>query len=97
MEFPWNEQATLVRLSRADRAVDEASVILLEGPLLALAKKVRAMKAVERQGLRMSLPDRHVRPHTFQDEALTALIESIPPGGADQQTRPVSAKRRLSE
>jgi hypothetical protein len=81
MKFPWNERATLVRLTKADRAEDEAHVILLEGPLLALAKKVRAMKVVERRGLRMSLPDRHVRPHTFQDEALTALIESIPVDG----------------
>jgi hypothetical protein len=40
--------------------------------------KVRAMPAVERRGLRMSLPDRHVRPHTFQDDALSALVENIP-------------------
>lgn len=79
MKFPWNERATLVRLGDTGDPADEANAILFEGPLLALAKKVRTMKPLQRRGLRMSLPDRHVRPHVFQDEALTALIESIPP------------------
>ncbi len=81
MEFPWNEQATLVRVARTDRT-DGTHVVLFEGQLLTLAKKVRSMKAVERHGLRMSLPDRHVRPHVFQDDTLTALIESIPENDA---------------
>ena len=79
MDFPWKEQATLVRLLNVDHPDDQTSAILFEGPLLAVARKVRAMPALERRGLRLSLPDRHVRPHTFQDEALTALIESLPP------------------
>jgi hypothetical protein len=45
---------------------------------LRIGGKVRAMPAVERRGLRMSLPDRHLRPHTFQDDALSALVENIP-------------------
>lgn len=78
MEFPWKEQATLVRLLNVNRADDQTGDILFEGPLLALARTVREMPAVERRGLRISLPDRHVRPHTFQDDSLSALIESIP-------------------
>ena len=81
MEFPWKEQATLVRILGLDTSDDQASEILFEGPLLVVAKKVRAMSAGERRGLRLSLPDRHVRPHTFKDETLTALVENIPPAG----------------
>lgn len=79
-KLPWNEQATLIRLSATDGIGDHGFEILFEGPLLQLAKRVRAMPALERRGLKISLPDRHVRPHTFQNEALTALIESIPTG-----------------
>lgn len=81
MNYPWNEHATLVRFRKGDNTDDQASEILSEGSLLSLAKKVRSMKAIERRGLRMSLPDRHVRPHTFQDESLLALIENIPEKG----------------
>lgn len=80
MNFPWTENATLVRIASAGRADDQSSEILFEGPLLAVAKKVRAMKPLDRRGLRLSLPDRHVRPHTFQDDTLTALVDSIPNG-----------------
>jgi hypothetical protein len=78
IEYPWKEQATLVRVFNFVKSGDQTNEILFEGPLIALAEKVRAMPAVEQRGLRMSLPDRHVRPHTFQDEALSALIENIP-------------------
>lgn len=78
MNFPWNENATLVRTAAAGKPDDQSSEILFEGPLLALAKKVQAMKPTDRRGLRLSLPDRPVRPHTFQDGALVALIDSIP-------------------
>ena len=43
-----------------------------------VAGKVRDMKIVDRRGLRLSSPNRQVRPHTFQDEALSALVENIP-------------------
>jgi len=81
MDYPWKEQATLVRFIKTESADDQAGEILSEGSLLSLAKKVRSMKAIERRGLRMSLPDRHVRPHTFQDGSLLALIENIPEAG----------------
>jgi len=80
MNFPWNENATLVRTVGASQPDDQSATILFEGPLLALAMKVRAMKPGDRRGLRLSLPDRHVRPRTFQDDALTALVDSIPRG-----------------
>jgi hypothetical protein len=78
MNFPRKESATLVRTAAAGQADDQSCEILFEGPLLDLAKKVQAMKPLDRRGLRLSLPDRHVRPHTFQDDALSALVESIP-------------------
>jgi hypothetical protein len=78
IDYPWKEQATLVRVFDGGKSGGQTNEILFEGPLLALAEKVRAMPAVERRGLRMSLPDRHVRPYTFQDAALSALIENIP-------------------
>lgn len=80
MNFPWKENATLVRTDAASQTDDPSTIILFEGPLLALAMKVQAMKPLERRGLRLSLPDRHVRPHTFQDDALAALVDSIPRG-----------------
>lgn len=80
MNFPWKENATLVRTAAAGWGDDQSSEILFEGPLLALAKKVQAMKPIDRRGLRLSLPDRHVRPHTFQDDALAALVDSISNG-----------------
>lgn len=76
-DFPWTERATLVRVAAAGRPDDQSSVILFEGSLLAMALKVRAMKARDRQGLRLSLPDRQVRPHTFQDATLSMLVDSI--------------------
>jgi hypothetical protein len=36
------------------------------------------MKPLDRRGLRLSLPDRHVRRISFQDDALSTLVESIP-------------------
>ncbi len=78
MDFPWNEEATLVRLLKVNFADDQSSEILFEGPLIVVARKVRDMKVVERRGLRLSLPNRQVRPHTFQDDALSALVENIP-------------------
>lgn len=80
MNFPWKENATLVRIAAAGQSDDQSSEILFEGTLLALAIKVQAMKQLDRRGLRLSLPDRRARPHTFQDGALTALIDNIPRG-----------------
>ncbi|SFN72310.1 hypothetical protein SAMN05428984_0392 [Sphingomonas sp. OK281] len=78
MDLPWKEQATLVRMPTADQADDQSSTILFEGSLFALAVRLRDMKASERRGLRLSLPDRHVRPHSFQGETLADLIDRIP-------------------
>ena len=87
MDFPWNEEATLVRLMKVEFADDQSTEILFEGPLITVARRVLAMKPGERKGLRLSLPNRPVRPHTFQDDALAALIEHIP-----QAVSPASAR-----
>lgn len=78
MEMPWNEQATLVRMPVTEQSDDQSCEILFEGTLFALAVRVRDMQRSDRRGLRLSLPDRQVRPHTFQGEALTALLDRIP-------------------
>lgn len=78
MDFPWTEQATLVRLAGISETDDQGCEVLFEGPLLALARRVRDMKPQDRRRLRLSLPDRMIRPHTFQGDALAALIDRIP-------------------
>lgn len=78
MEYPWNEEATLVRVLKVEFSDDQSGEILFEGSLITVALKVRAMPPSERRSLRLSLPNRQVRPHTFQNEALSALIDSIP-------------------
>lgn len=78
MDLPWKEQATLVRMASPEQVDDQTCEVLFEGPLLAMARKVREMKPIDRRRLRLSLPDRLIRPHTFQGDALAALIERIP-------------------
>ena len=78
MDVPWKEAATLVRMPKSEQTDDQSSEILFEGSLFALVLKVCDMKASDRRGLRLSLPDRQVRPHSFHGEALTALIDRIP-------------------
>ena len=78
VDFPWTERATLVRILKSDTADQRAKEVLFEGSLLDLVKRIRSMRATERHGLRLTLPDGHARPHTFQAESLSALVESIP-------------------
>jgi hypothetical protein len=78
--MPWNEHATLVRVPFDANGDDQASEVLLEGLLRDVAAKVRDMKALERRGLRISLPDRRVRPYSFKGADLDALIKQFPVG-----------------
>jgi hypothetical protein len=75
MDFPWTAQATLLRMAKAR---DQPGEILFENSLLDFAKELRSMTSIERQGLRVSLPDRSIRPHVFEGDASSALIERIP-------------------
>jgi hypothetical protein len=70
MSFSWKENATLVRTAAAGQMDDQSSTALFEGLLSALALKVRTMKPIQRCGMRLPLPNRQVRPHTFRDGAL---------------------------
>lgn len=65
-------------MASAGMVDDQSCEILFESSLLALAIKVRDMKSSDRRGLRLSLPNRQVRPHTFQGDTLTALLDRIP-------------------
>lgn len=79
MDVPWNEQATLIRMAgKSHTGLDEEAEVLFEGPLLDMVKRVKAMIRSERRRLRISMPDRRVRPHTFQDAGIDALIDKLP-------------------
>lgn len=79
MDVPWNEQATMVRMAgKSLTGAAEDVEVLFEGPLRDMAKRAKAMTHSERRRLRISLPDRRVRPHSFQDAAIDALIDALP-------------------
>jgi len=79
MDIPWKENATLVRMAGTSTTGDEEDVqILFEGPLSAMVARVRGMSPLERKRLRISLPDRNARPNSFQNEAITMLMDKLP-------------------
>lgn len=79
MDIPWNEHATMIRMAgKSHTGIDEEVEVLFEGPLRDMVKRVKAMTRSERKRLRISMPDRRVRPHSFQDAAIDALIDKLP-------------------
>jgi hypothetical protein len=78
VNIPWKEHATLVRLAGGPNADDSTSEILFEGSLLSLVQKVTAIGPTGRLQLRVSLPDRRVRPFAFQGDALTERVGKLP-------------------
>ena len=68
----------MVRTLNGRNRGDEIGDILFEGTLLGMAIKAKDIAKEARSGLRISLPDRRVRPYSFQDEALSNLIDNIP-------------------
>lgn len=75
MDIPWGENATVVRMAGKSMAgVEEDGEMLFEGPLLTVVSLVRDMKPPNRDRLRISLPDRQARPHSFQKEAIHMLL-----------------------
>ncbi|KQN33588.1 hypothetical protein ASE88_00720 [Sphingomonas sp. Leaf38] len=77
MDIPWNELATLIRIK--DRTSNAAAdrEILFEGPLYRVIEKVSDTPIEARRGYSVSLPDRRVRPHTFDEHALVAMIADL--------------------
>lgn len=71
-EIPWRDRATLVRLGIRS---DDTAEILFEGTLAQMVRRVSLKSSAERSRLRISLPDRRVRPFSFEGAALTTLIE----------------------
>lgn len=79
--IPWNDAATLTR--RAPLGGSDAPAILFEGSLRTIVQRVALMTTPQRNGLRIALPDRRVRPYAFDGAGLAALIEMErlqPPG-----------------
>lgn len=74
MDIPWNELATLIRITDRTNGAEAAREILFEGPLFRVVAKVAGTPKEARRGFSVSLPDRRVRPHTFDGHALSALV-----------------------
>lgn len=74
MDIPWNELATLIRITERTSGSDADREILFEGPLHQVIARVAGTPAEARRGFSVSLPDRRVRPHTFDGHALLALV-----------------------
>ena len=74
MDIPWDELATLIRIKDRTSGAEADREILYEGPLYSVVEKVAATPSEARRGFSVSLPDRRVRPHTFDGHALSALI-----------------------
>ena len=65
----WNENAVAV-----ERRGDE-SVIIGEGTLAALVAGLKTLRASALKGVRVSMPDRHVPPFTFEGQGLVELLK----------------------
>ncbi|RYF50402.1 MAG: hypothetical protein EOO38_05720 [Cytophagaceae bacterium] len=65
----WNENAVAV-----ERRGDE-SVIIGEGTLAALVAGLKTLRASALNGVRVSMPDRHVPPFTFEGQGLVELLK----------------------
>ena len=72
--IPWNELATLIRIKDRISGAETEREILHEGPLYSVIAKVAATPKEARRGFSVSLPDRRVRPHTFDEYGLESLI-----------------------
>jgi len=77
MDVPWNELATLIRIKDRTGNTEADREILFEGPLYRVIEKVAGTPIEARRGYSVSLPDRRVRPHTFDGHALVALIADL--------------------
>ncbi|WP_156362099.1 hypothetical protein [Sphingomonas sp. Leaf208] len=77
MGIPWNELATLIRIKGRTNEAEADREILFEGPLYRVIEKVAGTPVEARRGFSVSLPDRKVRPHTFDGHALLALIADL--------------------
>lgn len=75
MDTPWNESATLTRAVSRPGTDEPTREILFEGPLHRVIDKIAGMSPDARTGFSISLPDRQVRPHTYDAHALRALID----------------------
>ena len=74
MDIPWNELATLIRITDRSSGLEADRQILFEGTQYRVVAKVAGTPKEDRRGFSVSLPDRRVRPHTFDGHALLALI-----------------------
>lgn len=71
--IPWNERAAAV--GRSAVGGDESATLLFEGTLLEVAASLSKWRKKDLHGVRISLPDRHVAPRSFQGEALIEVVE----------------------
>lgn len=70
--IPWKEHATAV--GRSEEGGDDSATLLFEGSLLQAAIRLSHWTRKDLRGVRVSLPDRHAAPRSFQGSALEELI-----------------------
>jgi hypothetical protein len=71
--LPWNEHASAV--GRSVTATESSATLLFEGTLLDVARALATWSAADLSRVRVSLPDRHAAPRSFDGYALVAVIE----------------------
>ena len=64
----WKEQAVAVERQHGE------AVIICEGTLAAVVVALQPVKSGRLSGIRVSLPDRRVAPHSFEGESLQTLL-----------------------
>lgn len=65
----WNENAVAVERRQGE------TVILGEGTLAALVAGLQTLRASALNGVRVSMPDRHVPPFIFEGQGLVELLK----------------------
>lgn len=71
---PWNEIATAVRMNVPGGSTATEPSILFEGPLHIVVEKLADWPRRDLDAVRVSLPDRNARPHSFEGQLLFDLI-----------------------
>ena len=74
VEIPWREIATAVRIPAIGGGTSGEATILFEGPLEMVAQKLSEWPKKDLTAVRISLPDRTAKPHTFEGQTLSDLI-----------------------
>ncbi|RYF08774.1 MAG: hypothetical protein EOO77_24925 [Oxalobacteraceae bacterium] len=76
-DIPWREAAVLIREGRDPDTNEATREIVQEGSLRDVIFDVRQTTSDQRTRLKITLPDRRVRPYQYAGEEITALIHAL--------------------